>query len=127
MASERKTEPKLTEAAARTAGVLQTLQSRLKREAPPLPREGLDELGNELQEYFAAAATAPSPAAKVPAPHTPNDVRELVIQGAVDQILRCWQDPNSGFLALRQEIIGRLVERVLAELSEKNPAPKSAR
>ena len=43
MATERKTELKLTEAAAKTTAVLQTLQSRLKRDtAPP---EAPDELG----------------------------------------------------------------------------------
>ncbi len=124
MATERKAEPELTEAAARTVGVLRTLQSRLSRETVAPAADGPEELGNQLQEYFAASTEAPSYSAEVPpardssgvspAPRVSNDIRELVIAGVVDRILRSWEESNAGLSALRSEVIERLVEQVLA-------------
>ena len=108
MASGRKPEPNLTEAAARTTGVLRTLQSRLNREPLAPAEESPEELGNQLQQYFAASTEA-SP--------VPNDIREQVIAGVVDRILRSWEEPNAGLSALKSEIVERLVNQVLAELS----------
>ena len=137
MALTRKAEPNLTEAAARTTGVLRTLQSRLHRVAVAPVQEGPDELGNQLQEYFAASTEASSYLAEVPsardspggspAARVSNDIRELVIAGVVDRILRSWEEPGVGLSALKSEVIERLVEQVLAELSAKRPIPKSAR
>jgi hypothetical protein len=69
--ADRKTD-KLTEAAEKTTAVLQGLQSRLSREAgvrsaqPEVP----DELGKQLEEYFAASShpstsSLPSPTSAV--------------------------------------------------------------
>lgn len=139
MAPERKAEPKLTEAAARTAGVLRALQSRLNRDAPAVEaaaEEGPEDLGNQLQEYFAAAAETKPQSAEAPSkpgagtsppPRVPNDIRGLVVEGVVDRVLRSWEDPNAGLSALKSEVIERLVERVLSELAGKGAPPKNAR
>ncbi len=139
MATERKAEPDLTEAAARTAGVLRTLQSRLNRGTFAPVEEGPGELGDQLQEYFAASTEAASYSAEVPstqdssgvspAPRVSNDVRELVIVGVVDRILRSWEESNTGLSALRSEVVERLVEQVLAGWlpSAKGLPPQSTR
>jgi hypothetical protein len=119
MATERKTESKLTEAAAKTTAVLQTLQSRLNREATP--GETRDELGEQLQRYFATAAGDQPLPAKIP-----GDIRNLVIEEVVERILRSWGEPNGQISAsIKSEVIGRLVERVLAELLKKGVTPGS--
>ena len=113
MATERKTESKLTEAAAKTTAVLQTLRSRLNREG--IPGETRDELGEQLQHYFASATGDPPPPAKVP-----SEIRNLVIDGVVERILHSWGEPNGQLAArIKSEGIGRLVEHVLAELLKK--------
>src|ERR1700692_2688415 len=102
MSTERKTQPNLPETAAKTTAVLQTLQSRLNREAAPA--EPADELGEQLQRYFAAAnSDQPSPAVKVP-----TEIRNLVIDGVVDRILRSWGEPNGQIAAIKSEVVGQL-------------------
>ena len=119
MAIERKAEPKLTEAAAKTTAVLQTLQSRLNREAAP--SEIPDELGEQLQRYFAAATDdQPLP------PKISADIRDQVIDGVVERILRSWGEPDGQISAsIKSEVIGRLVERVLAGLLKKGVVPST--
>ena len=126
MATDRKTEPKLAEATAKTAAVLETLRSRLNREAPlqePLatePPEVPDELGRQLEQYFAATpveALAANGSAEV---KIPSEIRAQVIEGVVDRILRSWGGPDGEIPAgIKSEVIGRLVEHVLAELLKK--------
>jgi uncharacterized protein (DUF2267 family) len=108
MAIERKAESKLTEAAAKTTAVLQTLQSRLNRETAP--SEIPDELGEQLQRYFATATGDQALPAKISA-----DIRNQVIDGVVERILRSWGETDGQVSAsIKSEVIGRLVERVLA-------------
>ena len=108
--AERKLEPKLTEATAKTTAVLQTLQSRLKREtAPP---ETPDELGEELQHYF-ATASSPLPA------KTSKEIRNQVIDGVVERILHSWGHNGQVAASIKEEVIARLVERVTAEVLKK--------
>jgi hypothetical protein len=103
--ADRKTD-KLTEAAEKTTAVLQGLQSRLSREAggvrtaqPEIP----DELGKQLEEYFAAAA-----------PATLDDLRNRVMEGLVEKILRAWQEPSGRLSpAFKDALVERLIERVL--------------
>lgn len=132
MATDRKIEPKLAEATAKTAAVLETLRSRLNREAapqePPVtePLEVPDELGRQLEQYFAAEAVTPSSAAR-PAPangsaevRIPSEIRAQVIDGVVDRILRSWGAPNGEIpVSIKSEVIARLVEHVLGELLKK--------
>jgi hypothetical protein len=119
MATERKAESKLTEAAAKTTAVLQTLQSRLNRETTP--GETRDELGEQLKNYFATLpADAPQPT------KVPNEIRNLVIEGVVERILRSWGASDGQLSAgFKSEVIGRLVERVLAELLKPSATPGS--
>src|SRR5580658_6843204 len=119
MAIERKSEPKLTEAAAKTTAALQTLQSRLNGETPPV--EVPDELGEQLRRYFAATAGDPALPAKFSA-----DIRSQVIDAVVERILRSWGEPEGQVSAsIKSEVIGRLVEHVLAGLLTKGAMPDS--
>jgi hypothetical protein len=137
MAADRKIEPKLAEAAAKTTAVLETLRSRLNREATPPepsivePPEGSDELGRQLEQYFAAETVAPSPAVR-PAPangsaevQIPSEIRAQVIDGVVDRILRSWGAPAGEIPAsIKSEVIARLVEHVLGELLKKGASQR---
>jgi uncharacterized protein (DUF2267 family) len=108
--AERKLEPKLTEAAAKTTAVLQTLQSRLTRETTPL--EARDELGEELQHYFATASS--------PLPEKiSKEIRNQVIDGVVERILHSWGNSGQVAASIKSEVIARLVERVTADILKK--------
>jgi hypothetical protein len=116
--AERKTEPKLTEAAAKTTAALRTLQSRLCREITPL--EARDELGEELQNYFAITGQEPQPPSGASV-----DIRNQVIEKVVDRIIGAWQEQDGQISAIKNEVIARLVERVLAELAILESTSKS--
>lgn len=124
MATDRKTEPKLAEAAAKTTAVLQSLQSRLNRDTPPV--ETRDELGEELQNYFATErASAPQLSNGSDHIPIPGEIRAQVIDGVVNKILGSWGDANGQVSAsIKSEVIGRLVEHVLADLLKKRAGPK---
>jgi len=137
MATDRKIEPKLAEAAAKTTAVLETLRSRLNREATT-PREPTameppevpDELGRQLEQYFAAETVTPSPVERRAAANDsaevqiPGEIRAQVIEGVVDRILRSWGAPNGEIPAsLKSEVVARLVEHVLGELLKKGSNP----
>ena len=137
MAAERKIEPKLAEAAAKTTAVLETLRSRLKREATPQestamePPEVLDELGLQLEQYFAAETVTSSGRRRARAPangaevRIPDEIRAQVIEGVADRILRSWGAPDGDVPAsIKSEVIALLVEHVLAELLKKNANPR---
>lgn len=110
---------KLTEAAEKTTAVLQGLQSRLSREAggvrsarPEIP----DELGKQLEEYF-AASSLPSAASPV----TLDDLRNRVMEGVAEKILRAWQEPGGRLsAAFKDALVERLIERVLDALDKEN-------
>jgi len=132
MATDRKTEPKLAEAAAKTTAVLETLRSRLNREAaPPVESpEVPDELGRQLEQYFAAAPQEPTPQEPAPASGSaevriPGEIRAQVIDGVVDRILRSWSERNGEIPAsIKSEVIARLVEHVLGEVLKKGASPR---
>src|SRR5579864_7614022 len=128
MVTDRKIEPKLAEAAAKTTAVLETLRSRLNREAtPPEPivlesLEGQDELDRQLEQYFAATPKSANGSAEV---RIPSEIRTQVIDGVVDRILRSWGAPNGEIPAsIKSEVIARLVEHVLGELLKKGANPR---
>jgi hypothetical protein len=131
--AERKTD-KLTEAAEKTTAVLQGLQSRLSREAggvrtaqPEIP----DELGKQLEEYFAAsslpragslpsASSLPSAADQAPSAR-PDDIQSRVIEGVAERILRGWQAPGGRLSpAFKDALVERLIERVLDAIHKEN-------
>jgi hypothetical protein len=126
MATDRKTEPKLADAAAKTTAVLESLRSRLNRSPIPEnipaaePMEGPDELGRQLEQYFAATSRMPALANGTAEVRIPNEIRAQVIEGVVDQILRSWGAPNGEIPAnIKNEVIARLVEHVLGEILKK--------
>jgi len=130
MAIDRKTEPKLAEAAAKTTAVLETLRSRLNRDATPQeplttePPEAPDELGRQLEQYFAATPAGPIRAAGSMEVSIPFEIRAQVIDGVVDKILRSWGAPHGEIPAsIKSEVIARLVEHVLGELLKKGANP----
>jgi len=106
--AERKAEPKLTEAAAKATAALQTLQSRLRQET--MPRETREELGQELERYFATiGGNAQSSAV------ASLNIQDQVIDKLVERILASWGEPHERLTAIKNEVIARLAERVLAE------------
>ena len=130
----------IVDATARTRSVIENLQARLAADAqdktdpaaPPAPpvqqenasedlgrEESLDDLERQLQAYFDRPTSTPSPA------KIPDELRSRVINGVVDRILAEWSNPQSGAGArLRQEVMDRLIERVLEEFKNKvNPTP----
>jgi hypothetical protein len=127
MAIERKKEPKLAEAAARTTAALESLRSRLNREGlpvesalePPAP----DDLEAQLERYF--ASPPPQPAAAPSDAPILGEIRAQVVDGVVDRILRSWGEPSGQLSAnIRSEVIARLVEYVLADLLKKGAASR---
>ncbi len=130
MAADRKIEPKLAEAAAKTTAVLETLRSRLSREAAPQepvigPQEVPDELDRQLEQYFATMSGEPKSANGVAAIQIPSEIRAQVIDGVVDRILRSWAASNGEIPAsIKGEVIARLVEHVLGELLKKGANPR---
>ena len=124
--AERKTD-KLTEAAEKTTAVLQGLQSRLSREAgaarsaqPEIP----DELGKQLEEYFAASSLPSNPdqAAGARAAVTLDDLRRRVMEGVVEKVLGAWQEPGGQLsTAFKDALVERLIERVLHSLLSQDP------
>jgi hypothetical protein len=126
MATDRKIEPKLADAAAKTTAVLESLRSRLNRGAIPQetpqtePTEAPDELGRQLEQYFAATPPKPAAANGSAVVRIPNEIRSQVIDGVVDKILKSWGAPNGEIPAsIKSEVIARLVEHVLGELLKK--------
>jgi hypothetical protein len=122
--AERKTE-KLSDAAEKTTAALQGLQSRLTREAAAIRsarQETADELGRQLEEYFASAVAEP--------PLGFAGFRSEVIEKAVEKILRAWEDPDGRLsTSFKHALIERLVERVLDEMQQgpretSRPAPE---
>jgi hypothetical protein len=136
--AERKTD-KLTEAAEKTTAVLQGLQSRLSREAggmrsarPEIP----DDLGKQLEEYFAAAP--PPSATSLPSAGDPatsvlpaasaglDEIRSRVIEGVAERILRTWQQPGGRLsAAFKDALVERLMARVIELLESQNTKPGS--
>ena len=119
MARQTKSESKLSEAADRTAALLEGLQSRL-REAPPVadrPRgETSEDLDRELQEYFG------SESGKRPdsVPSVPDEIRDRVIEAVADRILECWgRGHRSELGALENQVIDRVAERILERMTKR--------
>jgi hypothetical protein len=113
MTPEKKVEVKFTEATEKTTGVLQGLQARRSSEeaARPAAASG-DELGWQLDQYF-----SPAPA---PSPRTLNEIRERVITGVADKILRAWQEPGgqTASPSIQAAVVDLLIERVLENFTK---------
>ena len=84
-----------------------------------------DELGRQLEQYFAAKPEVPARANGSAEVRIPSEIHAQVIDGVVDKILRSWGAPNGEIPAsIKSEVIARLVEHVLGELLKKGANPR---
>jgi hypothetical protein len=108
---EKKADPgssEILEAAEKASLVIRGLQSRLRARAGPDPaEESSEELERQLQQYFATNVPAPQRVALL------NEIRDRVVDGVAERILRHWAQENS---ALECAVIERLIERILDHL-----------
>ena len=121
MARPTKSESKLTEAADKTAALLQGLQSRLsgsvvtdkeivRREETP------DELDKQLRDYF-VAESGKSPNAGDAG--VMNQIHSRVIDAVADRILASWENGGRELGGLEKQVIDRLAERILERMSHR--------
>jgi len=109
----------IVDATAKTRSVIESLQARLVGDnvRPAGWEETIDDLERQLQACFDRAELVvenePS-AARTP---MLDDLRNRVIERVVDRILAEWSNPKPGESesALQRQVLDRLVERVLAE------------
>src|SRR5437763_14718654 len=105
-----KSEPNITEAAEKTGQLIRGLQSRLLEGAGEVQDDPVDTAANlerQLQEYFAT--------------YLPNDecesgplnrIRNRVIDGVAERILRDWQT-NASAHPFENEVVDRLIDVVM--------------
>ena len=121
MARQTKSESKLTEAADKTAALLQGLQSRLSGTVvadKEIPREETpDELDKQLRDYFVAESGNSPNAGDV---GVMNQIHSRVIDAVADRILASWESGGGRELgALEKQVIDRLAERILERMSHR--------
>lgn len=115
---EKRADPKLSQAAEKTTAALQGLQSRLGQQRfsqeaalPVTAEETNDDLAGQLQEYFSARVDPPA--------RVVNDLRDRVIDGVAERILRSWEEPRGQLSSsLKGAVIERLIERVVDRLAK---------
>jgi len=117
-----KPEPNIMEAAEKTGLLIRGLQSRLAEGGEA--QEPLGETVNlerQLQDYFACWP------GETPGNGPLNQIRNRVIDGVADRILRGWQQDGSAH-PFENEVIERLIDGVLDMLitNGKEPARKGA-
>jgi hypothetical protein len=109
---EKKPEPAgsdIQQAAEKASLVIRGLQSRLRTRPSAEPaEESPEELEQQLQHYFATSTSLPSPQRG----GLLNDVRDRVVDGVTERILRHWAQGS----AIETEVIERLISRVLENL-----------
>jgi hypothetical protein len=103
------TESNLAEAAQQASLVIRGLQSRLRQRPADWAEETPEQLEQQLQQYFARAAPQPGRETGML-----GDLRNRVVEGVVDRILREWDHGT----ALEPEVVERLIRRVLERLAE---------
>lgn len=118
-----KPEPNISEAAEKTGVLIRGLQSRLLEGAGEVLEESGEtnaDLEKQLHEYFKGwPAQEPSGSAPL------IRLRNHVLDGVVDRILRGWQDGKNN--PLENEVIERLIEGVLEMLASDNGAARMPR
>lgn len=104
--AEPKTGPTLAVAAERTGVLIRGLQARLSDQPA---EESTEDLERELQKYFAARAIQDRPN-RFPF----HQIRQRVVDGVADKILAGWDgSPEGKTAALEDEVVARLIERIL--------------
>ena len=112
-----KTEPNIAEAAEKTGLLIRGLQSRLLEGAGEVlepPGETSADLEKQLQEYFTRWPGQDAGSL--------NRIRNRVIDGVVERILRGWQQDGHGN-PFENEVIERLIEGVIEKLIADNGGP----
>ena len=118
-----KPEPNLTEAAEKTGLLIRGLQSRLLEGAPEFKEPSADTTANlekQLQEYFACW---PGEETRLNSPL--SRIRNRVIDGVAERILRAWQQDGKTH-PFEQEVIDRLIDGVLDMLAANGNGPGRA-
>ena len=118
MARQIKPESKLTEAADKTAALLQGLQSRLNRDAAPGVVSSRDEtpedLDRQLREYFVSDSEKPSSDGVL------DQIRDRVIDAVANRILESWERGDRKELgSLENQVIDRVAERILQRMTKR--------
>lgn len=102
---EGRTEPNLTEAAEKASLVIRGLQSRLRQRPGEAAEETPEQLEQQLQQYFARSTARGG---------TLADVRNRVVDGVVERILRQWDQGS----AIEADVVERLIEHVLERFAQ---------
>ena len=121
-------EPKLTEAAEKAGTLIRELQSRLRGDTAQVidgrPDETPEEMEKQLREYF-ERETRPAPTTAAPTAAALHDIRNRVLDGVVERILREWGwQPDGKSNPLENEVIERLIARVLERLNSVKSAKR---
>ena len=104
-----KSESNLSETTDRAAALVEELRSRLESRAE-------EDLDRELQAYFSAASNPPEKSLL-------NEIRDRVVEGVVDRIMRAWEEPQSQSSgAIEEAVVERLIARVLERLGSDSTA-----
>jgi hypothetical protein len=115
-----KPETNITEAAEKTGRLIRGLQSRLLEGAGEVQEDPVDtntDLENQLQAYFAGW-----PGEQGPGTGPLNRIRNRVIDGVAERILRGWQQEGKVH-PIENEVIERLIDGVLEMLIANGSGP----
>ncbi len=108
--------PNLTEAAEKTGLLIRGLQSRLLEGAGDIQEAPADTAANlerQLQEYFEIW-----PGEDRPETNRLTQIRNRVVDGVADRILRSWESaPGGAATPFENEVIERLIDRVVEKLA----------
>src|SRR5262245_51535485 len=107
--------PNLSEAAEKTELLIRGLQSRLLEGTGDIQETRADTAANlerQLQEYFEIW-----PGEDRPETNRLTQIRNRVVDGVVDRILRSWESARGGpATPFENEVIERLIDRVVEKL-----------
>jgi hypothetical protein len=119
-----KPEPNIAEAAEKTGLLIRGLQSRLlegAKDAEEPSEESTATLEKQLEQYFAGWPGEES------RPNSPlNRIRDRVIDGVVERIMRAWQQQDQKTHPFENEVIERLIDGVLKMLGSNSTGGGSA-
>ena len=108
-----KPEQNISEAAEKTGLLIRGLQSRLLEGSGGVqrqPGDATEDLEQQLQQYFAGSSVE-----EIPVTSHLNWIRNRVIDGVADRIMRGWQQSGKAH-PFESEVIERLIDGVLETL-----------